>query len=171
LKRQGQYGRFAVFIMDSIDRLVSFARKYHSGFKQVSGFKPVTSDQAKEFFRAFAATTIVYQERGEILGFAVYTEREDRIIFLCIAVKKEQESNWRAVPIFMSAVEKLPDKAIYYVGEDLKLRLLYATSNHSGGDHDGRRHDRTETSKGRRGKAAKKTNTGCRGYAGQAVRV
>jgi len=112
------YGRFAVFIMDSIDRLINFAREYHGSFKQVS------RNQAMYFFRAFAATTIVYQERGEILGFAVYTERDDRILFLCIAVKKEQENNWRAVPIFMSAIEKLPDKPVFYIDNNFNSKLL-----------------------------------------------
>jgi len=140
----GRVRYFAVFIMDSmdpIDRLVDFAREFHGGFKQIS------SEQARFFFQAFAATTIVYQERGEILGFAVYTEREDRIIFICIAVKKEQKNNWRAVPIFMSAIEKLPDKPIYYVSKDIKLRLLYASRDRSGDGRGGWHRDRAGTSK------------------------
>ncbi|RKY11472.1 MAG: hypothetical protein DRP65_04215 [Planctomycetota bacterium] len=101
-----------------LDELVDFAVKYHRGF-EVAG-----KERAKIFLETVAATTIVYQERGKILGFAIYFERNDKIVFFCIAVKKELEQNWRAIPIFMKVIEKLPCKPIYYIGNDLELKLL-----------------------------------------------
>jgi len=128
--------------MNSIDRLVDFARKYHGGFAQV------TIDETRLFFQIYAATTIVYQERGEILGFAVYTERDDNIVFVLIAVKKEGPQNWRAVPIFMAAIECFKDRQVCYLDEKLKIKVLkLATGNNSSGNNNRRSLGRARAAK------------------------
>ena len=97
------------------DELVCFAKKNHRGFASFE------DDQVRRFFQVVKNTTLVTQQNGKIVGFAVYIERPEGLYFACIAIEKEARMNWRAVPIMMEILEHLPDCPILW--HDNKMRL------------------------------------------------
>ena len=87
--------------MNILDRLDEFARKHYAAFMIFN------ESVSKNFFLALKDTTqIRFDEKGEITGFVVWKELEDRIVFMGAALIGDRKENYKAMREFLKKFKK-----------------------------------------------------------------
>lgn len=99
-----------------IDKLIQFARAHHPGFE---GMPEKT---LRALFETYKKTTLVWQENGDIRGFAIYQEWPDRLNIIAIAGIGGRVENMKAI---LRGRKQLPQKMICWFDEKtMELKIL-----------------------------------------------
>ena len=99
-----------------VDKLIKFARAHHPGFEGMS------KETMRALFETYKETTLVWQENGEIRGFAIYQEWPDRLNVIAIAGIGSRAENLK---MMLKCRKQVPRKMICWFDETkMELKIL-----------------------------------------------